>query len=74
MDTVFGNPTQIIINGEDYLVQSQDHIDQVFYHVSKGGKLYCILSINENAEWESDRHIPQQIINQISNQIEQKEI
>lgn len=42
METVYGTPEEINVDGTRYIIQSEDHIDQVYFHVMKDVCVYCL--------------------------------
>ncbi|QEC69353.1 hypothetical protein FRZ67_19325 [Panacibacter ginsenosidivorans] len=72
METVYGTPQEIFIDGEQYMIQSEDHIDQVYYHVVKDGKELAVIGLNENAAWEANNDMDEDLVAKIGEAIEQK--
>jgi hypothetical protein len=73
-ETVYGTPQEIIIKGEKYTVQLEDHVDQVFYDITKDGEILCRLSVNEHGAWEANCGVSDELVRQIGEQIERMEI
>ena len=73
-ETVYGTPKEIFIEGEKYVLQQEDHIDQVYYHVLKDGKELCVIGINENGMWEANNETDEELVRKIGDEIEGKEL
>lgn len=74
METVYSTPEEIFVNGDKYMVQKEDHVDQVFYHITKDGESLCTIGLNENAEWEADSDIDESLVKALGDEIDKKEL
>ena len=63
-------PFTIKANNKNYSVKPLVEPDQILYEVSERGKLFCVVGLNEEAEWESNTDCPQEIIREIGDAIE----
>lgn len=59
-------------NNKDFAVKTLEEVDHILYEVYEGEKLFCVVSLNEHAEWESNIDCPQEIIREIGDAIESK--
>ena len=60
------------IENELYTIYSNDHVDQVFYHVVRvpDGEEVCVLALNDEGAWEAAYEVDEQFLQTVGREIE----
>jgi hypothetical protein len=65
----------IAIDGHEYFIRTTDHTDMIFYHIhTKDGHELCVISINDEGQWEANCAMDEDLIKKIGTEIESKEL